>query len=286
MGWCSEKSEKGPGDSKKDSSGFYVTLAAAVVLIVITLNYYFLHDQDNIIRGTFGDMFGVSNALFSGLAFAGVIYAIFLQRAELAIAKEELNRSKSIVEKQQAQIERQVKDGALSAFESSFFRQLELLTSIISDMDLLPRNATSGSGHPTKGRDVIAILVGRLTDSQKPDYENFYYNNGNEIGHYYRMLYNILAFVDQSCPGDKMFYARIVRAQLSNAETQLLFHNCLSDYGRKLKDLVEKYTMLKHFSPTGAEMWEMMSYGNYNPTAFSADGTPPRWLGHTFSGER
>jgi DNA-binding transcriptional regulator of glucitol operon len=34
-------------------------------------------------RGTFGDMFGVANTFFSGLAFAGIVYAILLQRKEL-----------------------------------------------------------------------------------------------------------------------------------------------------------------------------------------------------------
>ena len=33
--------------------------------------------------GPFGDMFGAVNALFSGLAFGGVIVAILLQRQEL-----------------------------------------------------------------------------------------------------------------------------------------------------------------------------------------------------------
>lgn len=34
-------------------------------------------------RGTFGDMFGAVNALFSGFAFAGLIYTISVQRQEL-----------------------------------------------------------------------------------------------------------------------------------------------------------------------------------------------------------
>jgi hypothetical protein len=38
-------------------------------------------------RGTFGDMFGAVNALFSGLAFAGVIYALLLQHEEIEQAK-------------------------------------------------------------------------------------------------------------------------------------------------------------------------------------------------------
>lgn len=35
-------------------------------------------------RGLFGDMFGAINALFSGLAFAGIVYTMLVQRAEFA----------------------------------------------------------------------------------------------------------------------------------------------------------------------------------------------------------
>lgn len=41
-------------------------------------------------RGTFGDMFGAANTLFSGWAFAGVIVAILMQRRELNYQREEL----------------------------------------------------------------------------------------------------------------------------------------------------------------------------------------------------
>lgn len=40
--------------------------------------------------GLFGDMFGAANALFSGLAFAGVIVAILMQRDELRLQREEI----------------------------------------------------------------------------------------------------------------------------------------------------------------------------------------------------
>jgi hypothetical protein len=42
-------------------------------------------------RGQFGDMFGALNAVFSGLAFAGVIYAIMLQREEMRSSREALS---------------------------------------------------------------------------------------------------------------------------------------------------------------------------------------------------
>lgn len=41
-------------------------------------------------RGQFGDIFGGINALFTGLAFAGVIYTVLLQRRELGLQRDEL----------------------------------------------------------------------------------------------------------------------------------------------------------------------------------------------------
>ncbi|MFL0849145.1 hypothetical protein [Vibrio parahaemolyticus] len=47
------------------------------------------------VRGTFGDMFGAVNTLFSGLAFCGVIYAIFLQGKELELQRQELSMTRT-----------------------------------------------------------------------------------------------------------------------------------------------------------------------------------------------
>ena len=45
-------------------------------------------------RGLFGDMFGGINALFSGLAFLGVIYTVILQMAELKLQRKELKMTR------------------------------------------------------------------------------------------------------------------------------------------------------------------------------------------------
>jgi hypothetical protein len=45
-------------------------------------------------------MFGAANALFSGFAFAGVIFAILLQRRELALQREELRFTRVELENQ------------------------------------------------------------------------------------------------------------------------------------------------------------------------------------------
>src|SRR5437868_5457137 len=55
-------------------------------------------------QGQFGDMFGAVNALFTALAFAGLIYTVLLQRDQLALQQQEIIESgetqKQLVEKQ------------------------------------------------------------------------------------------------------------------------------------------------------------------------------------------
>ena len=68
-----------------------IWLLVAVVVIQVTywisLQVFISESAD---RGLFGDMFGGVTALFSGLAFAGMICAIFLQSKELALQRQEL----------------------------------------------------------------------------------------------------------------------------------------------------------------------------------------------------
>lgn len=67
-------------------------------------------------RALTGDSFGSVNALFSGLAFAGLIYTIFmqreelaLQRTELAMQREQMRETKDEIAKQAIMQEAQVK---------------------------------------------------------------------------------------------------------------------------------------------------------------------------------
>ena len=67
------------------------SVAISIVLLwagVATAAYFLLPDWAS--RGQFGDVFGAVNALFSGLAFAGLIFAILLQREDLELQRQEL----------------------------------------------------------------------------------------------------------------------------------------------------------------------------------------------------
>ena len=72
------------------SFGLRALILVGVLLWVIVDLSIFLLLPDWSTRGQFGDMFGAINALFSGLALAGVIYAVFLQRAQIAIQERDL----------------------------------------------------------------------------------------------------------------------------------------------------------------------------------------------------
>src|SRR5687768_16121081 len=75
------------------------------VLVVWLLTWYLLvRDPD---RGTFGEMFGSVNALFSGLAFAALIYTIFLQRRELRLHHQEIELTHKEVKAQVEQLQAQ-----------------------------------------------------------------------------------------------------------------------------------------------------------------------------------
>jgi len=77
-------------DNKRDPWRAFVLIAIIVIVIQILGGFAIHHLVESEQRGTFGDMFGAVNTLFSGLAFAGVIYAIILQREELRLQREEL----------------------------------------------------------------------------------------------------------------------------------------------------------------------------------------------------
>jgi len=109
----------------------YVWFSAILVSLVFILwmlwgivVYFTLPEWSQ--KGQAGDLFGGINALFAGLAFAGVIFTVFLQTRELALqrqeleqTREELRRAAEAQESTQAGINEQVKLLALSTYLSA-----------------------------------------------------------------------------------------------------------------------------------------------------------------------
>ena len=105
--------------------------------------------------GQFGDMFGGLNALFSGFAFFGVIYAILLQREELSIQRKELEltreelkrtakaqeKSEKALSKQAASLKITAKLNGLSAILQHYNTLIELTNSAKFGVDTAQFNA-------------------------------------------------------------------------------------------------------------------------------------------------
>lgn len=94
---------------------YLVWIMLGGVFFLFLLNFsmvFFIPDKET--RGVFGDQFGAVNALFSGLAFAGLTYTIILQRRDLELQRndlklqrEELALNRKEMEEQTAEFEKQ-----------------------------------------------------------------------------------------------------------------------------------------------------------------------------------
>lgn len=105
-------------ENEKTKNGWGVLVAAVITVFVLWgLNWFllWLYGGESDKRGQFGDMFGSVNALFSGLAFAFLIYTIWLQREELTLQREELKLQRKALELQVEELKRQADELAKTA---------------------------------------------------------------------------------------------------------------------------------------------------------------------------
>lgn len=222
-------------------------LVAIVFIFVIGLYaayYVFLYsgmegvdELKGVRSGTFGDAFGALNALFSGLAFSGVLVTLLLQRTDLAESREQVARQQ---------------------IESHFFNLLGLQQAVVQGFDL--HDSDDASKLIAQGRDCFRTwrnhLVQRYDDyphikpGWKLETERFVWASNKMIekyqgdaGLYFRSLYSIFKFVELSDHKDKRQLALMVRSFLSDYELVVIFYNCFSRRGVGFKKYAEKFAL-------------------------------------------
>lgn len=99
-----------------------ISFIVVFIIWVISLFIVLFGMKDWNDRGNLGDSFGGINALFSGFAFAGIIYTILLQRKELTLQRQELvdtrvelKRSADAQERSERAFQKQIEVMNLSA---------------------------------------------------------------------------------------------------------------------------------------------------------------------------
>lgn len=166
----------------------------------------------------FGDSAGVVNALFSALAFAGVIYAIILQ-------KEELEDQRQVMIDQREEMEQQNSTMIRQRFEATLFQMLNLQQELIGALKHQYSTSVKSAASKEK-RHVDRIITGRevfqyMYEKKKIDFpddpeDHYTYKGVKEVlekygeagyeksdippifDHYFRHLYRILKYIDQS----------------------------------------------------------------------------------------
>jgi hypothetical protein len=184
--------------------------------------------------GTFGDAFGTLNALFSGFAFSGVLITLYFQRRDLAESHKQNARQQT---------------------ESQFYNMLTLQQQLVQAFDLHVQRPDSQI--TIQGRDCFRDWrkkLQRVFDAsglkgleEKPRavaaYQQILSGHQGDLGLYFRSLYSVFRFIEQSEYADKKHLALVVRSLLSDFELVFLFYNCLSSKGKKFTRFANEYAL-------------------------------------------
>lgn len=236
------------GEDSRTTKALYrlFLIAATAVLLVLFVNLFSIGKSS---FGEWGDFFGgVLNPILTFLTFMGLLITIVIQQTELKESRKEFKRSADALDDQSKSLKKQ-------NFESTFFQMLSLHNDIVNSVDLVEKE----SGNITKGRDCFRVFYTRLARLYREtknkgkgkyppesiaqvSYTLFWKDHQAELGHYFRYLYNLIKFVDESEFSEGL-YIKLIRAQLSDQELFLLFYNSISVQGQKFRSYIEKYEL-------------------------------------------
>lgn len=231
--------------SEEDSRVTLIGVAVGVLLIMVVIFFYAVtHDWEKQGLGTLGDFLGGTlNPILTFLTFVGLIVTILLQQRELHDAKAESTKMEIEREKDRLRAEKQ-------QFEATFFQMLNYHSSIVNSIDV-HRSSTKGT---LTGRECFKYFNDELLSNYnkvhhqdelqraKSAYEGLWAIFQKDLGHYFRFLYNLIRFVNQS-NFPKTKYIRIVRAQLSDFEMVILFYNVIATDRKRFKEYIEFFTL-------------------------------------------
>ena len=235
-------------ETENDTNDFKTLIKLLAACIVGYFIVYFL-TLSNPKSNELGDTAGIANGLFSALAFAGVIYTIFLQKKELGLQREELRCTRDELAGQKEEMKLQNETLKRQRFENTFFSMLSLQQELATNIRLTDPNSLEIKA---LGRDVFKSIYRKyiiyyIRTRGIKGYLSF--KNIAMFDHYFRHLYRIIKFISQSgfTDDEQYEYTSIVRSQLSNFELLMLFYNCLNNTGNeKFKPLIERYALLKN----------------------------------------
>lgn len=116
----------------------YLGYASLVVVMVWGLSFVVVYSSISgwTERGQFGDLFGAINALFSGLAFAGLIITIRQQHLDLQNQQDAIAQTNEEMLRQAEEFNLQNQTQRKQQFDNTFFELLRMLETLIDSQSL------------------------------------------------------------------------------------------------------------------------------------------------------
>ena len=151
-----------------------IAIKAFICTILLWALSFFLLFWDSNCRGTFGDMFGAVNALFSGFAFAGLIVTLIMQHEELGLQRKELAQTNEELAAQRKEFAAQTKTMKIQRFENTLFNMLSLLQDIVNGLYYLPKDGVDNTPE-SKGRYVFDVFYNKKITSFRNGLNSYVY---------------------------------------------------------------------------------------------------------------
>ena len=184
----------------------------------------------------------------SFLTFMGLLITIVIQQSELKESRKEFKRSADALNEQSKSMKKQ-------NFENTLFQMLALHNEIVNSIDLTNKETNV----TTSGRDCFTVFYTRLARIYKKKvkasagrdlpkvilaetYKPFWRVHQTELAHYFRYIYNVIRFIDESDFSDGP-YIKLIRAQLSDSELFIMFYNSQTEQGKNFIHYIEKYSL-------------------------------------------
>lgn len=202
--------------------------------------------------GAFGDSFGPLGTMMAAIAALSAVATLREQQAEL-------KRLRSRESEQDVRAQK-------LAFETTFFQLLDHHRGNTTSIDIVVGQVTR------QGQDAFKSIAHYLRQRRFSGWESAWHDTfiqyRNDLGHYFRFLYHLFRYIEVERPDDAYFYARIVRATLSESELIILAMNCAHGEGRdNFTSIVESFALLHNLSEDARS--EFAINPHFDKSAFS-----------------
>jgi len=189
-----------------------------------------LANYGTLLQGTTGCLWALAGVLIVFVAFLFQAIQLGEQRRQFALQSDSISRQN---------------------FENTFFQLLNLHHKLVENMierDITGRDCfqqwysylKQAFEQSAAGEKAAAI------ESAVNCYDKLYSEHQEDLGHYFRNLYHVIKFVDDSREikeTEKRRYISLARAQLSSYEQALLFYNCIHPVSEEFWRLIERYAL-------------------------------------------